>query len=307
MKRLCQGVLFVLLGLPGCYDSHGAGARDGGARDAGRVFEAGRPDVPFTALDASSAPDAPSACPLLRPDATCLESFALIAGRPFELPFQYDTCGCCIETSCDVAMDVGARTLRLSTGLCPDPCDCDACVTPRGTCAVPAIPVSATGQWTVEVNGTVAFSIGVVEDEPGLVPGPSGCATYAEIDECGGGVPSLTTGPVTGDICVHVQDRFDRRVLTLESRCWSCGQIDSECRAIVSERLTDDLPAGGDITLHARDYWTACDVDCPEVCIDHVRECDLPPLDPGSFYRVFVDGRLVHSFVEGGASTTCEP
>lgn len=86
MKRLCQGVLLLLFGLPGCYEAHGLGGRDAGAR----VLEAGRPDVLFTVLDAAIDPDVPSGCPLARPDATCLESFALVAGRPFELPFQFD-------------------------------------------------------------------------------------------------------------------------------------------------------------------------------------------------------------------------
>lgn len=298
MKQLCQGVLAGVLLLSGCYRMHGL-------PDAGAVFEpdaAIRPDVP--ARDAFVPLDTPSECPLLRPDATCLSSFAMIAGRPFELPFQFDALQCCTNTSCDVSVDEASRTLRLTTGLCPDRCDCEPTRVARGACAVPPIDPSAAGQWTVEVNGTAAFSIGVIPDEPGLFPPPPGCATYAEVDDCGE-VPDLTTGPVR-DACVELEQRDDREVLTLSRPCWNCGLIDSACEVIVNPRLTDDLLPGGDITLHARDYWTACDVDCPAVCIEHERTCELPPLVPGDFYRVFVDGEVVLTFVEGEPSLPCE-
>ena len=301
MSRLCRAVLVALVLLPGCYELHGRA----GELDAGPPARADGGPLP---VDAAVPPsDAPIAtrCPLVRADATCMESFAIEAGRPFELPFQYDGCGCCVETSCDSVLDVGSRTLRLSTGLCPDPCDCDACITPRGSCSVPAIPSTALGQWTVEVNGVVAFAIGVVESaDPTMVPAPPGCATYAEVDSCGA-TPDLTTGPIRGDICVDRLQRDERQVLRVHNPCWRCQQLDSACSVIVATRLTADFPPGGDITLHARDYSTNCDIDCPGVCIEHIRECDLPPLEPGSFYRVFVDGEVVHSFFEGEPSALC--
>jgi hypothetical protein len=98
-----------------------------------------------------------------------------------------------------------------------------------------------------------------------------------------------------------------REVLRLTDPCWSCGELDSSCTAIVTPRLTDDLPPGGDITLTARRYTTNCDVDCPGVCLEHTRECDLPPLVPGDYYRVLVDGEVALSFVEGEPSATCAP
>lgn len=309
MTRLCRLVLPLAL-LAGCYDEHGLGP-DAGAGTPPDATSAplDAPPTPPDGLfprDVAVAPDAPSGCPLARADASCLESFAIQAGRAFELPFQYDGCGCCVATSCDVSVDAASRTLRLATGLCADPCDCDACITPRGTCAVPPLPVSALGQWTVEVNGTVAFGIGVVDaSDPTATPAPPGCATYAERDECGGAVPDLTTGPVRGAICVEVADRAERRVLRLHATCWSCGMLDSACDALLLPRFTDELPPGADIQLHARDYATACDVDCPGVCLEHVRECDFPRLEAGSYYRVFVDGEEQLAFVEGEPSRPC--
>lgn len=306
MNRLCQAVLPLgLVLVAGCYEMHGVGGADSGERP-----DAGRPPSPdATTLPWDGGPWLPDvgapSCPLVRADATCLDSFFIETGRSFELPFQFDGCGCCIETSCDVSVDPSTRTIRAFTHLCPDPCDCDACVVPRGTCLVPALAETDVGQWTVEMNGTAAFVIGVAEPEPGLVPGPAGCATYAEVDECGGAVPDFTTGPIRGDICVEHGTFEERDLLRMRSSCWGCGQLDSACNTVVTERLTTDLPPGGDIVLLAREYATACDVDCPAVCVEHVRECELPPLVEGNFYQVFVDGERVHTFAAGEPTTPC--
>jgi hypothetical protein len=215
------------------------------------------------------------------------------AGIPFDLPFQFDGCACCAATSCDVAVDASSRTLRVGTHLCPDSCDCDACNTPRGTCSVPALPLDSVGQWTVEVNGTAAFVIGVADAFDPTVGPPPGCATYAEPDSCGR-TPDFTMGPIRGS--VEHRRLADRDVLVLTHDCWPCGDIDSECEAIVAPRLTDDLPPGGEITLDARHYSTACDVLCTDDCVAHERECALPPLVPGDVYRVRVDGEVVLTF-----------
>lgn len=294
MARLCHLVLLAPLAVAGCYDMHGV-TRE---RDAGvdtlrlPVEDVGLPRDVMAIGD-----DVPSFCPLVRADASCLASFAIPAGVPVELPFQFDGCACCAETECRVDVDLGSRTLELETHLCPDPCDCDACNTPRGTCSVPPLPLDAVGEWTVSVNGTNAFRIGVIDAFDPVVAPPPGCATYAEIDECAGAPPDFTTGPVRG--CVEHHRLADREVLVLHDPCSTCGVIPSACDAIVSPRLTDDLPPGGDIQLHARTYFTGCDVDCPAVCIEQRYECALPPLVPGDFYRVFVDGEVVRSFVAG--------
>ena len=269
-SRVGQRALVVAFALSlvtaGCYDSHGGllfGVGSPVPRDAGPLAPPTRDASDSPRLDASRrdaavglGPDAPfgrhapATCPLARPDASCVSSFAMPAGTPFGLPFQFDGCGCCTETTCDVTVDAAARTLRLSTRLCPDPCDCDGCYTPRGTCSVPPLPHDALGQWTVEVNDVDAFVIGVVDAfDPTLGP-PPGCATYAEPDTCGAPV-DFTMGPVRGDICVEHVVLSDREALRLHAGCWTCGDIDSVCESIVTPRFTDDLPPGGDITLDA--------------------------------------------------------
>lgn len=304
-SRLCHLVLAFSLLLPACYDMHGLEGRldAGGPID---VDAAPRPDVwmPPTS-DAGPVADVPSLCPLVRADASCLESNAIVAGRPFELPFQYDACACCPETSCSVSVDEASRTLRLSTGLCLDRCDCDACNTPRGTCTVPPISEAALGQWTVEVNGTAAFRIGVVPGDSPIEPPLRACSTYAEIDDCGGASPDFTMGPIRGDVCVEAVAHADRTTLRLTDHCWGCGRIDSACEVSVFERLTADLPPGYDIQLHAGAYDTACDVDCPAVCTPHTRECDIPALDPAAFNRVMIDGEFVAAFGGGAPMTVC--
>lgn len=321
MTRLCQRVLATVL-LPsgllvcglfvgGCYEMHGTGS------DAGLPIDARLTTTPADGsllLDTAVPPPDVGLdgltivphCPAVRADATCLESFAIEAYRPFLLPFQFDGCACCAETECFAHADEASRTISLTTHLCPDPCDCDACNTPTGSCSVPAL--TELGQWTVEVNGTAAFTIGVVDaSDPIHTPAPPGCATYAEIDECGGATPDFTTGPVRGSVCRATARGDLREVLRLTDPCWSCGELDSSCTAILTPRLTDDLPPGGDITLTARRYTTNCDVDCPGVCLEHTRDCDLPPLVPGDYYRVLVDGEVALSFVEGEPSATCAP
>ncbi len=299
MPALLASASFV----SGCYEMHGVDPR----LDAGPSIgsdAAPRPDTPPAPRDAGPRPDVPSACPLLRADASCLESFQIIAGRPFELPFQYDTCGCCIETSCDVVVDEADRTLRLSTGLCPDECDCDACITPRGSCAVPPIREAAAGQWTVEVNGTDAFRIGVVPSDVSVEPPPHACATYAEPDPCGGR-PDFTTGPVRGDVCVEVAEHADRTALAVIDFCATCSDVDAACNVTVFERLTDDLPFGYDIELHAGTYTSSCALACPDVCEVHARECDVPALDPSAYNRVMIDGEVVTTYGPGVARTAC--
>jgi hypothetical protein len=240
-----------------------------------------------------------SSCALARPDATCLESFAISAGAPFLLPFQFDGCACCAATSCEVEVDERTRTLRIATRRCADTCDCDTCNTPSGLCEVPAL--ATAGEWRVVANDTPAFSIGVVDTFG--PPAPPGCATYAEVDDCGA-TPDFTASPVRGAICLSAGPD-PRLTLNITQTCSSCGLVDSSCEVLVEPRLTDDLPAGGDIRLFAREYGTSCDVDCPDVCILRTRACDLPPLVNGDFYRVIMDGEVAYSFVAGAPVAPC--
>jgi hypothetical protein len=305
MTQLCQGVLAVgLLLVSGCYAIHEANG-SAAAGDSGLL--AATPDVPLAAprdAGVDTLTIAPR-CPPVRADATCLESFAIPAFQPFELPIQFDSCACCGEVECFARVDEATRTISLSTHLCPDTCDCDTCDTPRGSCSVPAL--SELGPWTVEVLGTRAFTIDVLDgSDPVPVPPPPGCVTYAELDECGGAQPYFTAPPVRGSVC-HSRGPNERTQLRLTAvdSCWSCGDLDSSCEAIVAPRSTGDLPPGADITLTARSYGTNCDVDCPDICLSHRRDCELPPLVPGHLYRVLLDGEVALSFVEGETSGAC--
>ncbi|MFO0714589.1 MAG: hypothetical protein U0353_32410 [Sandaracinus sp.] len=297
--------LVSLLG-SGCYDMHtppGGGPTvlvDAGTRpDASVGLEAGSREDAAAAL-----PDAALACPLERPLASCFESFAIPAGQPTSLPFEMAGCGCCIQTACEVSVDEAARVVHLTTTACPDACRCDACNVPRGSCELP--PLHTLGAWTVEANGVPGFSIGVVEvSDPTFAPPPPGCASYAEPDTCGGAPPDFTAGPERGAVCLARDAIGSRLVLSMTRSCTTCGRLDSSCDVILEPRLTDDLPPGGELRLTVRDYATACDIDCPGACIPHVRECVLPPLTNGDYYRVWVDGELVSSFVGGEPLAPC--
>lgn len=235
-------------------------------------------------------------CAETRGDFTCLESFTALAERPFVLPVSFDTCGCCAETSCSVAVDRGAQTLRLTTGLCPDPCDCDACITPVAECAVPALPA---GEWRVEVNGDDAFFL-PVDFEDSLIPPSPACVTYAEPDSCEPSDPLSGRPEPISEVCVRPDFLTGGHVAHLVNDCGTCDR-EGPCLATVMERLTDDLPPGGDIFLMPMRYFGACDGACPPVCIETTRECPLPELMPGGVYRVFVHGELQYSFTEGSS------
>ncbi|MBX3251374.1 MAG: hypothetical protein KF901_29625 [Myxococcales bacterium] len=236
-------------------------------------------------------------CPAVRASFTCLESFVAPANERFELPVSFDECGCCAEATCGVDVDVRSRTLHLTTGLCPDPCDCDACHTPVARCAVPGLP---RGDWRVEVNGAPAFVL-PVSDADFFVPPPPACMRYAEDDGCDASDP-ISSGrpdPIT-EVCVDL-DRASARghvAWAVNDGCGGCAR-EGICGAVVMERLTDDLPPGGDIFLEPRRYFGACDGACPPACFETEQLCPLPTLDPGGFYRVYVHGALVFSFTEG--------
>ncbi len=302
-RAIAALLLFALV--PGCWLAHGRGEPVAPAPDAGRLPPGVR-DASAIFPDAMT-PDAGPVdppilrCELTRPDVSCFESFLIAPRRAFELPFAFDTCGCCIETECAVTVDAATRTLSLSTTLCPDPCDCDACVTPTGTCAVPPLE---EGLWRVVVNDFTAFELPVAEDG-GLVPPPPACASYAEVDSCTPAFPLSSLPPPT-DVCVTTAPlRSTLDVLRVHEPCGSCGRLAGPCYASLTPRLTDDLPPGGDIRIASTEYGTACDIDCPGVCVPQDRDCVVPSLVPGDFYRVFLDGVQHETFVAGGPRTAC--
>ncbi|MDQ3036825.1 MAG: hypothetical protein M3Y87_30810 [Myxococcota bacterium] len=304
MRSLCQIVLLASLAaavLPGCYLFHGvegeptptpgvdAGSPPPGARDA---------STPMPGRDAGG----PLLCPNVRANATCLESFLVAPGRAFSLPYTFDTCGCCVETECAVTVDRATQTLSLTTTLCPDPCDCSACVTPTGACEVPALE---RGAWRVVVNGAPAFELPVFEDS-GLVAPPPACATYAEVDECGAPVSEPLPGaPWTpGSRCAEPRigsGALD--VIDVHHHCWGCGDLQGPCVATLEESLTDE--PGGDLHIQPTRYPGACDVDCPDICIRATRSCVVPELQRGGYYRVFVGEERVMEFVAGEIGRFC--
>jgi hypothetical protein len=241
--------------------------------------------------------DAGPACEPRRADWTCLvESFLAPANEPFELPVTFDTCGCCPSTTCGVEVDRGAQVLRLSSGLCNDDvCDCAGCNAPTARCAVPPLP---RGDWTVEVNGAPAFVL-PVEEEISLVPPPPACVRYAAPDvSCEPSDPLDAQPEPTSEVCIAQVPTSSRLVARLVNDCGGCAS-EGTCTAVVTERFTDDLPPGGEIRLSPTRYFSACGGACPPVCIETERECPLPTLIPGGFYRVYVHDELVLSFTEG--------
>lgn len=251
--------------------------------------------------------DAGLRCPLARASATCLESFLVSPGLPFELPVAFDTCGCCIDTECrvEVATVLGAPTLRLETTMCPDPCDCDACVMPEARCAVPAL---SEGLWNVVVNGAPAFALPVFADS-GVVPPPPACASYADPDRC-----ALSEGPLDPSgwrprrVCVHErgwEGGPTSTAITVTNDCWGCGDLHGPCVASLQPRFTDDLPPGGEIFLAPTAFPSACDVDCPAICVESERRCLVPRLTPGDYYRVWADGEPMLTFIAGEPGPRC--
>lgn len=262
-------------------------------------------DEPVPLVDAGSPTgDAGLTCPAVRADYTCLESFLIEPEVPFALPLSFDVCGCCAQAACNVEVAQGARTLRVETTLCPDPCDCGVCVTPEVECAVPGLEA---GEWNVVVNGAPAFILPVFPDS-GFAPPPPACVAYAEADAC-----RLSAAPVEAiawrpdEVCMREVpwEGGWLRSLTASSECWACGALDGPCQVSLETRFTTDLPLGGEIRLATTHHSTECDVDCPAVCTPHEQRCIVPPLTDGHYYRVWLDGAPILSFVAGEAGRIC--
>ncbi len=247
-------------------------------------------------------------CPEVRGIATCLESFIAPPGVPFELPVLMDECVCCAETSCSVEVGdvLGQPTLRLTTGLCPDPCDCDVCSAAEATCAVP--PLDA-GFWHVVVNGAPAFELPVVFDS-GVVPPPAACVSYASPDVCAvsPGPPSYRSWQPETYCLTNAWGGPIAPTITVISECWPCGDLQGPCVVSLEPRTTDDLPPGGELRIGPSAHPNTCLVDCPDICNREERVCVLPELRPGDFYRVWSsDGRELFSFEAGATSDLCVP
>lgn len=337
MKSVCHFVpaLAFALALPisGCYGIHGTGEPGRCPITPGMVccargapLPVGESECPFrcppgsalipsfecepSSYDGGTPPSPPPPrdggrllCPEARADATCLRSFFAPAATPFELPVAFEGCACCADAECRAEPDFATQTLRLTTTLCPDPCDCDACNIPTALCEVPALP---EGDWDVVVNGSHAFTLPVLFDS-GLVPLPPACATFASPDFCAFDeeITLIPSRPST--ICVGPSSPYGNREMNIQMsfECPSCGELNGTCVVIAEPRYTDDLPPGGELRIISTLHVTDCDVDCPPECSLRVQDCWVPPLVEGEFYRVWLGDSIVSSFTVGGGAVAC--
>jgi hypothetical protein len=317
MSRLCRFVPCALtaltaLALAACAESRAADPVDAGAPgpDA-TVADAAVPDaaVPDAAMPDATVPDAamPDAgsldaglfCPAFPASGVCLESGLLPARRPFELDLQLDACGCCPGSECAVDVAPASRTLRVTTTLCADPCDCAACNAAFARCAFPALE---PGTWTLEVNGEPASRV-EVDDGASLVPAPPACIDFAAVTSCESATPLDGTPQRVTDVCA-ASDFAMRHTLRLVDACGGCT-LEGPCVVTVEPRLTDDLPPGNEIRVRASRYENACMPGCFAVCMNTTRTCLLPPLVEGETQRVYVEGLPPFTFVSGANVSSC--
>ncbi|NOY91519.1 MAG: hypothetical protein GXP55_09985, partial [Deltaproteobacteria bacterium] len=160
------------------------------------------------------------------------------------------------------------------------------------------------GFWTVTVNGEEAFDLPVQFDS-GLVPPTTTCVSYAEGDACGED-PSIASATDFDRLCIESQpDPSDPPMLRLDYLCARCGDLDGTCSVMLEPRLTDDLLPGGELRVTGTSFATRCDIDCPSICIERSRRCAIPELTAGDFYRVWLGGHEVYSFIAGERPTAC--
>ena len=304
--------IFAMLGLTsGCYSSFRlsdpAPAFDAGVSDAARA-DAGRRDAGPRDAGGDLGADSGLSCPAARADFLCLESFAAEPERPFTLPLAFAICGCCTEAQCAVRVDGASRTLDVTTALCDGSavCDCDGCESPVATCEVPAL---SEGIWTVQVNGSAAFTLPVRVDS-GFAPTPPACVDFAAPSSCSESSPLPGTPRRTRLACVSSTVRggggtFGGHVLEVTDECGGCA-LESTCTVRLEPRLTDDLPNGGELYVDVNEYFDSCAGACPPVCTEVTRVCELPPLVTGDFYRVHVEGVPVFTYVAGSEGRTCD-
>jgi hypothetical protein len=168
------------------------------------------------------------------------------------------------------------------------------------------VPPLARGLWRVIANGAPAFEL-PVEHDSGLIAPPPGCATYAAVDECAPSSP-VPGRPWSGSWPCAFPSAEGRPLDVVRIRtsdCGRCNVLAGPCYATLSPRYTDDLPPGGDIDVAPSEYGTACDVTCSGECRPEVRDCVVPALTGGDFYRVSHDGRGIGSFTAGAGSSSC--
>lgn len=255
--------------------------------------------------DAGTPVDSGTSQPLMcmprRGVATCLRESVVESGQGFLLPVDMASCGCCPGTECEVAIDEASQTVRVTTTLCPDPCDCDACIPVEASCAVPAL---APGDWNVVVNEAPAFTLSAAIAAPGLTPAPPLCATYARVDDCALS-EDLDAEPREPErLCLEAAP--GGYVMRMEVDCIGCGELLGPCLVRAEPRFTDDLPAGGELYVDTFSAQSDCDVDCPAICVQDSIDCRVPELEAGEFYRVWHQGTEIGSFTVGDGTECFE-
>ncbi|MEM9075211.1 MAG: hypothetical protein AAGE52_42325, partial [Myxococcota bacterium] len=195
------------------------------------------------------------------------------AGTPTTLPVQIggrDQCFCGETVQCSVGRP-GSFTLELSTELCSAGALCDACFPfVEGTCNLPALE---EGTWTVNVNGQPSFELGVIPSDV-LPERGSVCQRRADHDSfCGVTWPARAYDP--GLVCHPGTAPAGTRIaIEVTDSCGGCGSIAGECRVDVFDNI---------IRVQPRSLASACDIDCPAVCIEREDVCYTPPLDAGTW------------------------
>ncbi len=304
LRILCQLVSVTLLG--GCYLFHqnDPDERDDGtiAVDAGpgERVDSSVPAPPRRDAGLPREPDAgtPDLCPPRRAELLCLD-YPLIPPRmPFTLPLRFAGCFCEERTTCQVRVD--GNRISIETGVCESLALCAECQPEiEASCELPPLPRDV---YQLDVNGSPAADL-VVDFDSGLVPPPPACVMLQE--GCPTGSSDVSNRPDRFDTAC-VDGELERSWIELVDTCAECPAGNGTCTVIYEERLTDDLPAGGEIYVQpnvdiCRD--DACDPSCEE----HVRRCAIPErLMPGGFYRVWLPDEDGPAFSFTGGESTCE-
>ncbi len=309
--------LLPALLLVACFGSHGSD--DGPSDDAPRIdmgdlrLDAGprTRDMGPRAWDGGVYPDAGGGrtdCGPHPASVTC-GTAPHPSGIPFDLPISIGgegECYCGETIYCGVSVRPGPTgepvEIDLNTELCHGGALCDACFPYiEGSCAMPALP---GGNYPVWLNGERAFDLRV---EDGDFIGEEQCTRVAAPDP-------LDCGPVSwpaqrieaGEIC-HQEDVFigTRSTITVVDTCASCGQQPGPCTVTIDE--TGVAPV---LRVDASRTYTACDVDCPSICMRMEQECVVPDtLAPETAYQVIVNGMSFGTTITastfGGGDETC--
>jgi hypothetical protein len=228
-------------------------------------------------------------CSPRRADVTC-GTAPHPSGIPFDLPVAIGgdgECYCGETVDCAVSVRPGPTgepvELDLNTNICVGGALCDACFPYiEGSCRVPALP---EGSYPVWMNGERAFDL---EVEGADFIGQEQCTRVAAPDPLGCGPVSWPPqGFEPGEIC-HPESVFtgSRATITVVDTCASCGQQPGPCTVTVDE--SGFAPV---LQVQTSRTYTACDVDCPAICMRMEHECVVPDtLAPETYHQVLVNG-----------------